>query len=898
MSITVGTQIGPYQVTSPLGEGGMGVVFRARDTRLQRDVAIKLLPDHFADDSDRLSRFQREAQVLASMNHPNIAQIYGLEQAGASTCIVMELVDGETLAQKIERGPIPIEQAIPIANQIIDALEAAHERNVVHRDLKPANIKLTGDGQVKVLDFGLAKALGDDDAQIALSHSPTKVSGSMAGIVLGTAAYMSPEQAKAKAVDARTDIWAFGCVLYEMLTVKQAFAGETTTEIIAKVLEREPDWQQIPSGTPQAIRLLLETLLAKDSKRRLRSIVDARPFLSARAQPEVATPPMPTHHKERHVWIVTAILAVLLLAALVPTALNLTHKQAEAPEMQFEIPVSSSFNNAALSLSPDGQRIAYTGISDGKKGIWIRPLSALTAQVVPGTENGDFPFWSPDSHYLGFVADGRLKKVNIAGGPVTTIGSDFSECETWNSDGTILCSSAARGIVRVSDSGGGSTGITTPDVKLGEIGHFRPQFLPDGRHFLYTSTSSGQTSSTFNITLYAGSLDSREKTKILDLAYGPFDEVPRYVSPGYLLYTRSGNLMSQPFDAKSLKVAGEPVAVAEHAGTLAASDKALVFWKVSPTPLATSQKQLTWFDRKGNSVGKVAAPAMYYGDVEISPDGHKAVATVTGANQTSSDLWAIDLDRGVPSRFTFDATINNGPAWAPDGSRIVFSSSRAGGVVPNKIFEKVVNGAGTENLVYAFSSPDDALYVEDWSRNGQYVLFEKTHLSNLTMDLWYLPLSGDKKPTAYLESPFNKVQAKLSPDGQLVAYATNESGMYQVVVYTFPDPREKWQVTANGGVEPRWRKDGRELYYLGLDGKLMAVPILSTSPFSPGEPIALLQTPLTLPNLPFPTRYDVSADGKRFLMSVPVKPASAEAANDPTPPLVVVLNWTNLLKKK
>jgi len=904
MALTVGTQLGSHEITGLLGKGGMGEVYRARDLKLKREVAIKILPEEFSCDADRVNRFQREAQVLASLNHPNIAQIYGLEQSGASNCIVMELVEGETLAERIASGPVAADDAMQIAKQLIDALEAAHDRGIVHRDLKPANIKLTHDGKVKVLDFGLAKALDDANETPVLSHSPTKLSGSMVGVVLGTAAYMSPEQARGKVVDARTDIWAFGCILFEMLSGRQVFAGDTTTEIIAKVLEREPDWGCLPVHTAHSTRLLLEATLNKDPKLRVRNIVDARLFLNLASRPETSTSVIQSPRSRRRATVVAAVLGVLPVATAIPAALYFVRRPAEAPEMRFEMlaPSLSLFNGFPLAISPDGSHIAYTAISGGKKSIWIRPINSLTAQQLPGTDNGDNPFWSPDSRYVAFFSDGNLKKIDVAGGPATTICATFTNGGTWNRDGIILVTASQTaglpGIARVSSSGGELTQVTRPDASRKEVAHFQPQFLPDGKHFLYL-TVTPENPQALAGTIYAASLDSKETTKILTFGAGTYDIPPRYVEPGYLLFTRNGTLLAQPFDAEHLKVTGEASTLVERSGFFAASNNILIYQKDPLQAAAFGLQQLTWFDRKGNPVGKIAMPSDYREGLELSPDGHRAavsIASNTGA-VLGQDIWILDLDRSVPNRMTFDSSYNNGAVWAPDGTRIAFGSSRGGGLVPDKVFRKMAAGVGNDELLHAFES-GDGIYLEDWSRDSQHIMLELTKISRVIIDLWDLPLSGDKKPFAYLKSPYDKLQAKFSPNGHFVAYSTNESGIYQIVVQTFPDPNGgKWQITANGGMEPRWRRDGRELYYLSLDGKLMAATVRVDSTFQSDQPVMLFQTPLSLQlSIPFPTRYDVMADGQRFLMPVPVSPQSNTSDTNTT--LVAVINWTNAFRKK
>src|SRR5262245_571692 len=908
MSIKPGMRIGPYDVTAPLGEGGMGVVFRARDARLQRDVALKLLPDHFANDADRLTRFQREAQVLAALNHPNIAQIYGLEQSGASSCIVMELVEGETLAERLKRGPLSIDDTIQIAKQIAEALEAAHERGIVHRDLKPANIKLAPDGKVKVLDFGLAKALNDDDVDRGLSHSPTKVSGSMAGAVIGTAAYRSPEQARGKTIDARTDIWSFGCVTYELLTERQEFEGETATDIIAKILEGRPQWDRLPAETPVPIRLLLEAALNKDPKQRLLHIGGSRVFLNRTSASTELLPATVARRADAWRPGLMAALAVALLGALVPASLYFFRAPSEATEMRFEITAPGFFRTvgaaaSTLAISPNGRLIAYIAKSEGNRAIWIRPIGILTAHVLAGTENADDLFWSPDSRYVGFRADRTLKKIDISGGPPTVLGPAQTLAGSggaWNRNGIILFSGGepgTPGIVRIPSGGGNITRLTTPQPGK-EFGHYRPQFLPDGNHFVYHTFELGPPPT---VTSYLTSLDSKEPARQLTrMEANPGEARPaQFVEPGYWMFIRNGILMAQAFDLKRLELSGEPVAVAEGVGSFAASDNGIVTYAQSVNaqqqPIA---QPLQGFNRKGESLGKVGSPGDL-GGLKLSADGrHVAVHVVTAG---VTDVWVIDLDRGVPNRLTFDPSLDGWPIWEPDGNRIVFATSRGGGVLPNKLFRKSSSGVGTEEMLYA-GPAEEALIARDISSDGRYVIFDNAKLNDLKLDILAMPLTGDKKPFTYLHSSFNNTQPQLSPDGRWLAYSTNESGSYQIVVRTFPDPNGgRWQVTANGGMEPRWRRDGRELYYVALDGKLMAVPIRPHSTFQADQATTLFQTPLTFPtSIPFPIRYDVTADGKRFLMTVPANTSesSAPAALMNPAPIVAIVNWTAAFRKK
>jgi Tol biopolymer transport system component len=864
----------------------MGIVFRARDTQLLRDVALKFLPDHFATDPDRLGRFQREAQVLASLNHPNIAQIYGFQQTANSGAIVMELVEGETLADRLKCGPLALEQVILISRQIVEALDAAHKRNIIHRDLKPANIKVTPDGKVKVLDFGLAKALADEDSALDASNSPTMMSRSIVGAIMGTAAYMSPEQARGSTLDARTDIWSFGCVLYELLTAKPVFTGATVTDIIAKVIESQPDWNLLPPETPNLMRTLLLSALTKDRAERLQHIDDARVFLNTAEIPTLSAAPARARARGK---IVTAALAIALAAALVPAARYFLQTPEEKPEIRFEIPVPG----ITPAISHDGQTVAYTAQSGDKTAIWIRPMKELKAHLLPGTENGGIPFWSPDDRYLGFFADGnKLKKIPVGGGNATTLTDMAIPAPgDWSRDGIILFSAvagtAAPAIVSISESGGPVTQVTKPTT----LGHVSPQFLPDGRHFLYVETGpQGE-----HPALFAGSLDGASPTRILtsgDLSLGNY--TGRFVLPGYLLFLREGVLMAQSFDPKRLALTGEPVTIAEHAGPVSASDQGTLVYRDSAAYAGlVGGGQLLWMDRDGKP-GPSVGMSSVYNSLRLSPDGHRvAVDPLIGGN---TDIWVIDLDRGIPNRLTVDPARDFWPIWSPDGKRIVFTSLRGAGTM--KIFQRSAIAIGGDEAIPIGSEPDNNEGAADWSPDGMYLVFMRNTPKNPSaVEAWIKPMSGDGKPFLYSAVSRN-FGYRIAPNGRWIAYVATESGINQVVVQTFPDPKGgTWQVTARGGVFPTWRGDSGELYYIALDGKLMAVPVKEGSNFEPGEPKALFQTPLTTRQSPTPViRYDASHDGKRFLFIAPATTGNASGTTSET--MTAIVNWTAALRKK
>ena len=875
MAIAPGSRIGPYEVTAHLGEGGMGVVFRGRDSRLQRDVALKLLPEHLANDVDRLPRFEREAQVLASLNHPNIAQIYGLEQANGSTCIVMELVEGETLEEKLRKGPLPVDEAVGIAKQIADALAVAHERGIIHRDLKPANIKLTPNGTVKVLDFGLAKALGPRSTDLNATTAATVAGGSIAGVIVGTPGYMSPEQARGKDVDSRTDIWAFGCVLFEMLTGRQAFTGETITDILANIVTTAPDLALLPTSTPASIRLLLTSALNKNSSQRLQHIGDSRLFLDGPLAVPTTTPVAVTSRRPRGTALLLAALALIVVGAGIFAALALRQAPEPAAQMRFEITLPDLVG--APIVSPDGKWITYaTQPTNGKRVAWFRAIGSDSAQQIPGSENINGTIWSPDSRRLVTLADGTLRLFDLASGSSRPLGSVGAlRGASWSREGVLLLARLSDNIiVRMADSGGDVTPVTKLDAGRKEIVHGLPVFLPDNKHFLYVVVAGKPEDSG----IFRASLGGDESpTRVIPLEPNSFNAIG-YAS-GHLLYLNNGRLSAQRIDEMG-QPQGNSIVVADNVdGSFTASDTGLLFYHKA---VPRAGRQLLWFSRDGKSLGQLSVEANY-GSVEISPKGDRAaVDIVTNGNQ---DIWVVDLARAVAQPITFDPSREWTASWSPDGSRLAFASTRSSADGVTKIYEKSSTGTGTETVL---PSGDVSSIPVNWSSDGKYIVFSRLRQSaNVAgYDTWVMPTFGDRKPAPLLETGFDKFQARVSPHSDFVAYSTNESGTYQIVVQTFPDTSGgKWQITADGGVEPKWRRDGRELYYLNLDGKLMSV-VIGGPPFTAGRPVEMFQTPLTV-NRSQPTRdrrYDIAPDG-RFLMVIP------SATGAPTPYSVIV-NWT------
>jgi eukaryotic-like serine/threonine-protein kinase len=913
MAIQSGTRLGPYEITAAIGTGGMGEVYRATDTNLGRQVAIKVLPDTFASDPERLARFEREAKTLAALNHPNIAQIYGFEKADGIRALVMELVEGPTLADRIAQGPIPLDEVLPIAKQIAEALEAAHEQGIIHRDLKPANIKLRRDGAVKVLDFGLAKALEPiSGAGIDATASPTITSPAMmtgVGVLLGTAAYMSPEQARGKAVDKRSDIWAFGCVLYEMLTGGRPFDAGEVSDTLALVLLREVDWSSLPTSTPSPIHRLLRRCLEKDRKHRLPDIGVARLEIEdALAAPSSAAESPRTRRpaRQRVAWTAAAGFAVAAIALAVLHFSESPPRPAASIRFSVTPPADMLISGQGHWLSPDGRYLAFRVAPRGALAatgptvrLAIRSFHEADARVLPGTEGVWNAFWSPDSRFLAFFADGKLQKIDITGGPPQVLcdaSSGASTGGTWNSDGTIVFSvgDSARsvGLFRVSSGGGTPVQVTTPDASRNEGRHAKPRFLPDGRHFLYV-VPSGTSGSLSQSSVHVGSLLDGEPAKHLLRS-----DTEAIYADGFLLYVLDGTLLAQPFDPDRLELTGDRVVVAQNIDVLSAA--ALNNVSASTTGLlsyrTTSSEgvgsQLMWFDRSGKMLGTVGERADQT-EVQLSPDGTRAAVSVLDPARRTRDIWIYDLMRnGLRTRFTFDAGEDWSSVWSPDGRSLIFTAGRPS---PLDLYQKNADGSGAESrLVESEGAGRPNKFVRSWSADGRFVLYNSGAFgSPMGNDLWVLSLSQDRKPRALLDTPFNEVDGRFSPDGRWVAYRSNESGRNEIYVMPFTGEGGKWQVSTTGGDQPRWRRDGRELFYIS-GSTIVAAEVNGTGPaFQVGTLRRLFDVNRrTTPYLGFGTGtvYDVTADGQRFLVN-----AAEEQAGLP-PPITVITNWTTTLR--
>jgi Tol biopolymer transport system component len=851
MTLSTGTRLGAYEIVSPLGAGGMGEVYRAKDTKLGRDVAVKVLPEEFFEDEERRLRFEREARTLASLNHPGIAAIHSFEEipgavsSSSRHLLVMELVEGEDLGQRLLSGPIPLEESLSLARQIADALEAAHEKGIVHRDLKPANVKVTPDGRVKLLDFGLAKIFEPvSDASggasgARLTQSPTlSARATAAGVILGTAAYMSPEQARGKAVDKRTDVWAFGCVVYEMLTGKKAFAGETVTDVLAAVLTKEPDWNALPEQVPDGVRRVLRRCLQRDVKLRLRDIGDARLDLEDVAAFPASPGPSPFDEEtalagpavgrtasanragggaRRFPYLPWGIAAAGVAAALaiglrarVPAPAGVLVR-ASLPPPADNIFAFGGRQPGPPSVSPDGSRVVTAATrSDGGTQLWVRALGSEAWTALPGTDNGSYPFWSPDGKSIGFFADGKLKRVGSAGGPAITLGdAPYGKGGTWNGEGTILFAPRYdSGLLSIPAVGGQVLEVTKVDRARHENSHRFPQFLPDGRRYLYLArTSVGGAGDA----LMAGSLDGEPPREVLKTSTNAA------YAAGQLLYVRDGALVARRLDSASLRFSGGEAVVAADVDVRPTASLAvfsaspagvLVYDRASGSPLMV----LRWFDRSGRETGTVGEPGPYY-EAALSPDGRRVAVSAEDPKTGRINIFVLDVERGTAQRLTSGASESSMPHWTPDGSRIVFRAREAG---LQDIFEKGLTG-GEKTLLLRTDADKEPF---DVSADGRTLAFGVANSS-----IWMLPLSPLAAPVPFLTDGYDEQNACFSPDGRWLAFESSEAGGTEVYVTSFPKAGAHVQVSSGGGRSPRWSADGRELFYLAPGNALMSAAV-------------------------------------------------------------------------
>jgi serine/threonine protein kinase/Tol biopolymer transport system component len=880
-----GTSLGTYEILSAIGAGGMGEVYRARDTRLGRDVAIKILPSAFTADTERLTRFEREARLLASLNHPHIAQIYGLEPS-PSPFIVMELVDGGTLADRIRSGPIPMTESMAIARQIIDGLDAAHERGIVHRDLKPANIAFTSAGEVKILDFGLAKQGTEDVAQgfgpADLTHSPTMMTPTLDGMLLGTAPYMSPEQARGRPIDKRADIWAFGCVWFEMLTGRRAFDGETTTDVVARIVEREPDWTKLPASAPAALVRLIKHCIEKDPKKRLRDIGEARHALDQMTSDVPTTSP-----RSSWIWPTIATATAVAGAAVAWTAGAFGRGAAPTAEPRepstFAIEASLAPGSPAglpapgIAVSRDGRSIAWTAEgAGGRLVVWLYSISTGETRSLSGTEGAANPFWSPDGRSLAFSAQASLKIVDLATGLVRVLATlpEVSAGGTWN-DQNVIVFAARYAIDAIPASGGDRRVVAELNRDRQENSLRYPRFLPDGRHFLYVARSgrTGQSSA------YLGSLDGKAVWLF------PTTSHVEYAPPGYLVYAKDGVLVARTFDVRSFAIGQETLTIASPVGANAGGMNG--HFDVSPAGVLAFYKHSTsdrallrWVDRSGQSLAAVTEPAGY-SNFRIAPDNVHVAVDLESDRAVGRDVWVLNPAGAAPTRVTFGGSDDWQPIWSPDGQKVAFMSYRNG---VGDLYVKTVNGTAPEEPL--LTSADQKI-PGDWSRDGRFVALWSER-ADTRGDIAVVAVQS-KQITWIARTQANERRPRFSPDARFVAYESDESGTNEVYVQPFPPTGGKWQISVGGGNEVAWRGDGRELYYVNVEGALLAVPVaLSANGFSAGVPSTLFDVGRRGGSAGT-GRYDVTTDGRRFLVR--------QVAQPPRQPLMVMLNWSAALKK-
>jgi len=884
MTLAAGTRLGPYEVLAPIGAGGMGEVYRARDTRLERTVAIKVLPPHLSASPESRQRFEREAKTISQLSHPHICALYDVGREGETEYLVMELLEGEMLSDRLAKGPLPLEQTLRYGTEIADALDKAHRQGIVHRDLKPGNIMLTKSG-VKLLDFGLAKAMAPAQLQSALTSGPT-VAGTpnvtQEGTILGTFQYMAPEQLEGKEADGRTDIFAFGAVLYEMATGRTAFTGASRASLISSIMTSEPPAiSTVEPMTPPGLEHIVQRCLAKGPDDRWQSAGDVSGELRWLASaPSRGAPAVSVRSRNgRAVAIVALLLLAALLAAFALSRLRPGASRPQAVRFLIAPPAGALFTHDVvatnMAISPDGRHLAFVASSQGRRQVWLRDLDVVSARPLAGTEGGSSPFWSPDSRSLGFFADRKLKRLAISGGApqaITDAVNGGNAC--WGPDDTILFidNIGREGILRVPAGGGAVAEVTHFDKKRGDFWHAWPSFLPDGRHFLYSVWFKTEGS------IRLGSLERGDLGELL-----PVRSRALFASEGYLLYVSEGALLARPFDPKGLRLSGDPLTVAGRVPYFAITGGAdfavsqtgtLAFVEGEP------QGRMAWFDRGGRDLGAVGE-SRNLDTLSISPEGRRVAVGVADDKAGSIHLWIEDLSGQPPLRFTYSAGAEFVPIWSPDGRQIVFAQDPGNGSVRLRIKKVGATGEGEDLL-----APTNFQIPHDWSSDGRFIVYSdddpKTH-----NDIWILPMDGNRKPIPFLKTSFEESDARMSPDGRSIAYVSDETGRSEVYVASFPTGAGRRRVSVEGGSQPRWRRDGRELFFLAADARLMAVPVRAGEPVDLGAPVPLFRSPTATSNrseLALWNDYDVSPDGQRFLIRV-------DLISRDTMALTVALGW-------
>jgi Tol biopolymer transport system component len=904
MSLSSGSKLGPYEIQSALGAGGMGEVYRARDTRLDRTVAIKVLPIHLSSNAELNARFEREARAVSSLNHPNICHLYDVGTQDGTAFLVMEYLDGETLADRLRKGPMPLKQALEYGIQICEALATAHRAGILHRDLKPQNVMLTASG-AKLLDFGLAKSTpgipGSSAAISAMTPStPTMTIAELSspakpltrqGTVVGTFQYMAPETLQGAEADARSDIFSLGCVLYEMVTGRRAFEGKSQLSVMTGILEKDPEpMSSIVQTSPAALDYLVKTCLEKNPEERFQTAQDVKlqlAWIAAGGGAQVTTAAAPAK-SSRVAWIVAGVaLAAALVAA--GAYVKLASHPSAVVRSSILPPAGTSFITMAPAsgpavLSPDGTRMAFTARDDqGKVALYIRPLDSVTAQALPGTDEAMYPFWSPDGREIGFFAQGKLKRISATGGPAQiTCDASSGRGGAWNKDGVILFSaSVSSGLFRVPASGGTPEPASKLDPAKFENSHRWPYFLPDNEHFLYWSRNSRGLGEQ---TLYVGTLGSLQATVVLKGL-----TAATYAS-GYLIFQRDQTLLAQPFDPGRLKLNGDATPIAEHIALndatsvpeFSASNTGVLVYETGD---AKGAWDLLWYTRDGKQIGSVAEQERYYYPA-ISPDQSRLAVSLFNGSQGTANIWILDLKRGTKSRLTFANGTQLGSEWSPDGKTLYYTSDASGG---RHIFSRPADGSGSEQVV--LNSPEASTEsLTAVSQDGKYLVYHRQLINDphKNSDIWALPTFGDRKPFPVVATQFDDLNAVLSPAGKWMAYQNNESGRQEVYLTAFPGGGAKWQVSTNGGADARWRGDGKELFFLDPSDNLMAVDVDPTGDAPQlGVPHKLFQAPGIQRQV---GSYIVMPDGNRFLIN-------SGNTKQGTEPLTLVTNWTAELKK-
>ena len=890
MPLSSGTKLGPYEIQSPLGAGGMGEVYRARDTRLDRSVAIKVLPTHLSTNVEAKQRFDREARSISSLNHPNICTLYDVGHQKGIDYLVMELLEGETLSQRLAKGPLPTELVLKYGVDICDGLDKAHKNGVVHRDLKPGNVMLTKSG-AKLLDFGLAKPPSSlTPAGGALTAAATMTSPASPitqhGSLVGTFQYMSPEQVEGREADSRSDIFALGAVLYEMTTGKRAFQGKSMLSVASAILEKEPDpISAVQPLTPPALEHTIRTCLEKDPEERFQTAHDVKLQLKwigqGGSQAGVAKPISARRRKREWLaWALAGVLAVIMLATgwvvhVPPAAPVLRSMLLLPPKVRLDTV------NTAVSISPDGKRLVMAAIGgEGKQQLYLRSLNATAVQPIAGTEEATYPFWSPDGEYIGFFTPGKLKKVAIASGAVQTICDAVDgRGATWNGEGTIVFAPAGdSALFTVADSGGAAAQLTNPEK--GGLSHRHPQFLPDGKHVLYFAGDTGNA-----LGIFVVDVNSKKTQFVVEASSGA-----RYVEPGYLLYVKERSLLAQPFNPRSLKVSGRAIPIAQQVqyGALrwvsnyTASNNGLLLYQGQE---GGGQWQLTWMDLDGKELGKVGEPREQASDT-LSPDGKKAVVVVRDQNGSKASLWMYDVPRGVASRFTFDEGHDDDPVWSPDSRQVAYSVSSPEGW---KIYSKAADGTGSPKELL---SAADTIHPSAWSPDGKILTYDAVNSKNKKFEVWTLPLSGEQKPYAFLRGEAHFHSGNFSADGRWFVYMSNETGRDEVYLTPFPGPGEKRQVSLQGGIFGSWFGQhgiaNEGIFYVDpAPGKAMLVPITLK-----GSTLEFGQACVLFGGRSFPDANGASfaPDWKRFLVSL-------STGNETSGSLQMVSNWPAELQK-